>query len=292
MSADQGRQGTEMDGTRQQDIRPIDFRVSGEGSEYIKKLIIPVVIIILLLAIMAYVFVTYGSAFIITRLIASSFFIAGMMVGAVVIFVLLRVYMRLRFYYHVISYSVKATDRNLADIHAIAETAAGRLGVKAPGVYVVQNPEINAYAIGAFKKIIVINTGLIDATDSDELAFIFGHELSHVKYGWAVPVKFPGFTIPVPMLFSSQRREYTCDRGGLIACRDLNKAILILAKLALGKSLASKINVDKLYNNKKEVEEDRISRLSEVLASHPPVRDRVFQLREFYGSLLYKELVR
>jgi Zn-dependent protease with chaperone function len=266
--------------------------VSGEGSEYLKKLIIPAVIIILLLVIMAYVFVTYGSAFIITRVIASSFFIAGMMVGAVVIFVLLRLFMRLRFYYHVISYSVKATDRNLEDIHAIAVTAADRLDVKAPGVYVVQNPEINAYALGAFKKIIVINTGLIDATDNEELTFIVGHELSHVKYGWAVPVKVFGFTIPVPMLFSSQRREYTCDRGGLIACRDLNKAILVLAKLALGKSLAGKINVEKLYNNKKEVEEDRISRLSEALASHPPIRDRVFQLREFYNSPLYKELVR
>ena len=290
MSADQpDTAGKER---QRQDNRPIDFRVSGEGSEYLKKLVIPVVIIILLLAIRAYVFVTYGSAFIITRVIASSFFIVGMMVGAVVIFVLLRLYMRMRFYYHVISYSVKATERNLTDIHAIAETAAGRLGIKAPGVYVVQNPEINAYAVGAFKKIIVINTGLIDATDSDELTFIIGHELSHVKYGWAVPVKVPGLTIPVPMLFSSQRREYTCDRGGLIACRDLNKSILVLAKLALGKSLASKINVDKLYNNKKEVEEDRISRLSEALASHPPVRDRVLRLREFYNSPLYKELVR
>jgi len=266
--------------------------VSGEGSEYLKKLVIPIVIIILLLAIMAYVFVTYGSAFIITRIIASSFFIAGMMVGAVVIFALLRLYMRLRFYYHVISYSVKASERNLQDIYEIADTAAGRLGIKAPGVYVVQNPEINAYAIGTFKKIIVINTGLIDATDTEELTFIIGHELSHVKYGGSVPVKVPGFTIPVPMLFSSQRREYTCDRGGLIACRDLNKSILVLAKLALGKNLASKINIEQLYNNKKEVEDDRISRLSEALASHPPIRDRVFRLREFYNSPLYIELIR
>ncbi len=272
--------------------RPIDFRVSGEGSEYLKKLVIPAIIIILLLLIAVYVFVTYGTAFIVTRVIASSFFVAGMMVGAVVIFVLLRLYMRLRFYYHVISYSVKATDRNLADIHAIAETAASRLGIKAPGLYVVQDPEINAYALGTFKKIIVINTGLIDATDSDELMFIVGHELSHVKYGLAVPVKVLGITVPVPMLFSSQRREYTCDRGGLIACRDLNKAILVLAKLALGKNLASKINVDKLYNDKNELEADRISRLTEALASHPPIRDRVFRLREFNNSPLYQELVR
>ena len=105
MSADQpdtaGKAG------QRQDNRPIDFRVSGEGSEYLKKLVIPVVIIILLLAIGVYVFFTYGSAFVITRVIASSFFIVGMMVGAVFIFVLLRLYMKMRFYYHVISYSVR-----------------------------------------------------------------------------------------------------------------------------------------------------------------------------------------
>jgi Zn-dependent protease with chaperone function len=292
VTTDRDQRGTEGKEIRVQETRRLDYRVGGEGSEYLKKLVIPVVIIILLLAIMAYAFVTYGSAFIITRVIASSFFVAGMMVGAVIIFVLLRLYVKLRFYYHVISYSIKATERNLSEIHAIAETAAVRLGIEAPGVYVVQNPEINAYAIGMRKKIIVINTGMIDATDSDELTFIIGHELSHVKYGWTVPVKVPGFTIPVPMLFSSQRREYTCDRGGLIACRDLNKSILVLAKLALGKNLASKINVEQFYNNKKEVEEDRISRLSEALASHPPVRDRVLRLREFYNSPLYKEFIR
>lgn len=291
MNTDRDQHGKEGKEIPAQETRHPDYRVSGEGSEYLKKLIIPVVIIILLLAIIAYVFVTYGSAFVITRVVASSFFIAGMIVGAVVIMVLLRLYVRLRFYYHVISYSIKATERNLSDINAIAETAARRLGIEAPGVYVVQNPEINAYAVGMRKKIIVINTGLIDATDSDELTFIIGHELSHVKYGWVLPVKVPGFTIPVPMLFSSQRREYTCDRGGLIACRDLNKSILVLAKLALGKSLASKIDIEQFYDNKKEVEDDRISRLSEALASHPPVRDRVLRLREFYHSPLYKELI-
>lgn len=291
MSADRDRLSRKSNDIEAPRTRRPDYRVSGEGSEYLKKLIIPVVIIVLLLFITAYVYVTYGPAFIITRLIASSVFIAGMLVGAVAIFALLRLYMKLRFYYHVISYSIKATERNLPDIHAIAETAAGRLGMKAPGVYVVQNPEINAYAAGVRKKIIVINTGMIDATDSDELTFILGHELSHIKYGWAVPVKLPGITIPVPLLLSVQRREYTCDRGGLLACRDLDKSVLVLAKLALGKSLAGKIDVKRFYDNHKEVEEDRISRLSEALASHPPVRDRVFRLREFYHSPRYQELI-
>lgn len=270
----------------------IDFRVGGEGREYLKKLIIPAIIVILLLVIFANLLATYGADYFSSRLVASSFFVLGMLVGAVVLFVLLRAYMRLRFFYHVISYSVKASERNLPEIYRIARVAGVRLGVKPPGVYVVQDPEINAYALGLRKKIIVINTGLIDATDDDELTFIVGHELAHVKYGWTIPVHILGISVPVPLLFSSQKREYTCDRGGLIACRDLEKSILVLAKLALGKSLASKIDVGKFYREEKEAEEDRISRLSEALASHPPIRDRVLHLREFYNSALYQELAR
>lgn len=270
----------------------IDFRAEGEGGEYLKKLAIPAIIVLLLLVIFAYLLTAYGAEYFTARLVASSFFVLGMLIGAIILFILLRIYMRLRFFYHVISYSVKASERNMPGIHEIAKVASTRLGMEPPGVYVVQDPDINAYAIGLRRKIIVINTGLIDVTDDTELTFIIGHELSHVKYGWTIPVHIFGITLPVPLLFSSQRREYTCDRGGLIACRDLDKSILVLAKLALGKNLASKIDLAKFYKDEKEVEEDRISRLSEALASHPPIKDRVLRLREFSNSELYKKLAR
>ena len=270
----------------------VDFREKGEGREYLKKLIIPLVIVLLLAFIVAYALVEYGPEALAGRLIASAYLAFGMIVGAVAVFVLLRAFVRMRFYFHVISFSIKASRHNLPEIYGVAEAAAGRLGMRAPGVYVVQDPAINAYALGLRRKIIVINTGLIDATDRDELTFIVGHELTHVKYGWAIPVRLAGITIPVPMLLSSRHREYTCDRGGLIACRDLDKSVLALATLALGKGLAGKIDVGRLYTSKEEVEADRISRLSEALATHPPIRDRVLHLREFYHSALYQELTR
>ena len=268
----------------------IDFRVEGEGREYMKKLIIPVIIVLLLAIIAAYALATYGVGFFVSWLFTSAYFILGMIAGAVILFILLRAYFGWRFYYHVIARNVKVSERNLPWIFEIAKAAAQRLDVRPPGVFIVQDPEINAYALGLRRKIIVINTGLIDATDRDELAFIVGHELTHVKYGWTVPVRILGITVPVPLLFSSQQREYTCDRGGLIACRDLDRSVLALAKLALGRRLADEIDVARFYTDKKEVEEDRISRLSEALASHPPIRDRVLHLREFYHSELYKKL--
>lgn len=270
----------------------IDFRAEGEAGEYFKKLAFPAIIVILLILLLGYAGWTYGFRFFIPRLMASSFFIAGMLIGAMLQLILLILFTRWRFYNHVLSRSMKANDKTLPEINRIATEAANRLAMRSPGVYVVQDPQINAYALGLRNKIIVLNTGLIDVASDDELTFIIGHELAHVKYGWSVPVKVLGITIPLPLLLSSQHREYTCDRGGLIACRNLNAAILVLAKLALGKRLADKVDIDHMYKDKEEVERDRMSKVSEFVATHPPIKNRVYQLRQFYESDLYRKLTR
>lgn len=271
-------------------VGKIDFRVDGETREYLKKLGVPILMVMLLIILLGYAAQSYGLSFFIPRLVASSFFIAGMLIGAVLQLILLILFTRWRFYNHVLSRSIKAGEKTLPEINRIATKAAERLAMQPPGVYVVQDPQINAYALGIFNKIIVLNTGLIDVASDEELAFIIGHELSHVKYGWSVPVKVLGITIPMPLILSSQRREYTCDRGGLIACRSLNASILVLAKLALGKRLADLTDIDHMYRDKEEVERDRVSKLSEFIATHPPIKNRVYQLRQFYDSDLYRKL--
>lgn len=271
--------------------KKVDFRADGEAAEYLKKLAIPIVIILLLGFILGYATWTYGLTFFIPRLMASSFFIAGMLIGAVLQLILLILFTRWRFYNHVISRSMRVGEKTLPEIYTILSRAAERLDMHLPGVYVVQDPQINAYALGLRKKIIVLNTGLIDVVTDDELTFIIGHELAHVKYGWSVPIKVMGVSVPVPLLLSSQRREYTCDRGGLISNRNLNASILVLAKLALGKRLADTVDIDHIYKDEEEVQRDRISRLSEFIATHPPIKDRVYRLRQFYESERYRRLI-
>ncbi|CAJ37545.1 M48 family metallopeptidase [Methanocella arvoryzae] len=272
--------------------RQIDFRAEGEVGEYFKKLVFPAIIVLLLILLLGYAGWTYGFRFLIPRLMASSFFIAGMLIGAVLQLILLIIFTRWRFYNHVLSRSIRANEKTLQEIDRIAREAADRLAMRPPGVYVVQDPQINAYALGFRRKVIVLNTGLIDVTSDDELKFIIGHELAHVKYGWSVPVKIFGLTIKLPLLLSSQHREYTCDRGGLIACRNLNAAILVLARLALGKRLADKVDIESMYKDKDEVERDRMSKISEFIATHPPIKNRVYQLRQFHESELYHKLIR
>lgn len=271
--------------------REVEFRVRGETSEYFSKLLIPGIIVSLLALLLAYAVSVSSLDFVIPRFVASSFFIMGMAIGAIIELIILRLYTRWRFFNHVISRSLKVSEKTLPAIHRFSELTADRIGILPPGVFVVQDPQINAYAMGVLRRIIVLNTGLIEVAGEDELKFILGHEMSHIKYGWSVPVRVAGIRLKVPLLFSSRRREYTCDRGGLIACGNINASILVLVKLATGKSLAEKIDVERIYRTEEDVQQDRVSKLSEFIASHPPIKNRIVELRRFHDSEEYRQIV-
>ena len=50
-----------------------------------------------------------------------------------------------------------------------------------PDLYLQWDYDINACTIGAKKPIVVINSGLIDLCDENEMLFVLGHELGHIK---------------------------------------------------------------------------------------------------------------
>ncbi len=55
-----------------------------------------------------------------------------------------------------------------------------------PELYVRQDPTPNAMALGSDHPFIVLNTGLIDLLDDEELRFVIGHEVGHILSGHAV----------------------------------------------------------------------------------------------------------
>ena len=50
----------------------------------------------------------------------------------------------------------------------------------------MSNPVLDAMTIGMDKPIIVLNSGLVDLLDEDELRFVVAHELGHAMSGHAV----------------------------------------------------------------------------------------------------------
>ena len=197
---------------------------------------------------------------------------------------------------------VRISEKQMADIHRSISEAGENICFSPPEVYLVQSRELNAYALGMFgKDAIILNSETIDAMEDKELQFIIGHELTHIKCGhtfWKIiGTKNPVFRfwvlrmiLPLFMKWWSRQAEFTADRGGLLACRDLDAAVAALAKLTVGKKLFERLDVNELVGQISLTESDHMSKLSGSMQSHPDIAQRIQKLIEFARSEEYREL--
>src|SRR5262244_243728 len=67
-------------------------------------------------------------------------------------------------------------------VHLVGELA-GRAGLPMPRVYLMDNPQPNAFATGRNPEhsAVAVTTGLLNALDREEVAGVLAHELAHVK---------------------------------------------------------------------------------------------------------------
>jgi heat shock protein HtpX len=81
-------------------------------------------------------------------------------------------------------YGAKPVDRASAPrFYAIIEQLAQRAGLPMPRVYIIENPQPNAFATGRNPEhaAVAATTGLLDMLDEREIAGVMAHELAHVK---------------------------------------------------------------------------------------------------------------
>ncbi|MCO5974751.1 M48 family metallopeptidase [Actinoallomurus soli] len=154
--------------------------------------------------------------------------------------------------------TVRAGERQYRHIHDIVRDSAYILDLpKVPEVYVTQDPAPNAMTIGVDNPFIVLNTGLIDLLDDEELRFVIGHEVGHVLSGHAVyrtmamiltnlgariawlPLGNIAIAAILMGLNEWQRKsELSADRAGLLAGQDVEAGKRALMKLAGGARLS------------------------------------------------------
>jgi Zn-dependent protease with chaperone function len=85
-----------------------------------------------------------------------------------------------------------------------------------------------------------------------------------------------------------RRAEITCDRAGLLCCKDVDVARRALAKLALGSSkLHEEFNVE-AFAEQYEEGKGGAGRYAELTASHPWISKRLLALKAFSESELYR----
>jgi Zn-dependent protease with chaperone function len=200
--------------------------------------------------------------------------------------------------------AVKVQMNQLPEIYLAAQTAANRLAMPMPDVFVMQSPVINAFATGFLgrKKTVVLHSALVEAMSWDELVYIIGHEFAHIKChhtSFIVLTNSVENIVKIPVLSQvlgfifllwSRKCEYTCDRGGLLANQNIDAAITALAKLTIGKDLFDKLDLNALIRQKTDIERDGISKLSEIFETHPYTIYRIHALEAFQRSSQYHRL--
>lgn len=187
--------------------------------------------------------------------------------------------------------SVKASERQFPHIYALVRDGSYILDLpEVPDVFVTQNPEVNAMALGKDHPFIVVTTGLVNLHDAEELRFVIGHELGHILSGHAVyrtmllwliqlasrvawmPIGAIGLRAIIWGLEEWFRKsELSCDRAGLLACQDADAAKRALMKLAGGPYL-SELNPDAFREQAREYD------------AVPDLRDSVLKLLQLQGN--------
>ncbi len=81
-------------------------------------------------------------------------------------------------------YGAREVDaRSAPALYGIVEQLAHRAGLPMPRVYVIENPQPNAFATGRNPQnaAVAATTGLLKMLSHDEIAGVMAHELAHVK---------------------------------------------------------------------------------------------------------------
>lgn len=148
--------------------------------------------------------------------------------------------------------NVRVTRENMPYLYECVETACRILNVeKIPEIYVKEDPYINAFTTGAGNPILVFHNSILHRLTHEELMFIIGHEIGHIK-SEHLQYKLVGDLLiqlgtsfldstMVGNLISAglslafyeweRRAEFTADHAGLLVCQDLHAAITALCKL-------------------------------------------------------------
>lgn len=159
------------------------------------------------------------------------------------------------YYLDNIASNVRVTAKMFPRLHRNLTWACKILDVAEPELYVTVNPVPNAFTYGHTKPFVTLTSGLVDMLDEEELFFVIGHEVGHIKAGHvlygtmarniAAVIELIGqATLGIGALLGQglvyallewfRSAELTADRAGLLCVQDVDPAIRAFMKLAGG----------------------------------------------------------
>lgn len=212
----------------------------------------------------------------------------------------------------------RITEKTNPRIYNLYKLAMSRLDIQEEyPLYVELNYDFQAYAYGAKYHYIVLSSSIVSTLTDEELLFVIGHELGHIK---SEHVVYQGLADTINSLVAGmgtvaaavsvgvhysllewiRNAEYTCDRAGMIAAGSPEAAYKFIIRL-LGKSGENPyINFDvnevlKQAADFKDASSDLIGKILYVTytanQNHPWSILRLKQLKDWYDSGEYDRLV-
>jgi Zn-dependent protease with chaperone function len=211
--------------------------------------------------------------------------------------------------------AIRVDERQFPVLHRALQDAAGILDAEpVPELFVMGDPSFNAWCIGMDKPFILLNSGLVDLMDEDELRWVLAHELGHAMSGHAIyrtildrllmltrslgaiPIAGLGARVILAGLMEWQRKsELSADRAGLLATQDPAAAYRALMKLASGGHLED-LDQTSFFEQGAEYDDtdlrDSVLKIQLVEGrSHPMPVSRASELRKWVDSGAYTSIL-
>ncbi len=208
--------------------------------------------------------------------------------------------------------SVRLGEDQLPEVWTAHARAYATLDMEpVPDLYLTQFPIANALTIGAGRPIVVIQSGLVQLLDGEQLRAVFAHEAGHVLsdhvlYRTALVIlmrlgSIPGIPVPLFPLRAAlmewfRSAELSCDRAAALVTRDPLVVCRTLMVIAAG-AQAEHLDLDVFMRQGAEYREkgsglERISRLMlDLNLLHPMTVRRVHELMEWVRSGDYDRIV-
>ncbi len=221
--------------------------------------------------------------------------------------------------------NIKAGTRQYSTLYGIFRECVRDLDITTvPAVYVNQNPQVNAYALGHENPYIVINTGLLELLNETEIRTILAHELGHIKCNHTILIQMAiwvmgaasmlgeltlglGNLISTGLIFTfyewRRKAELSADRGALLVMDDLDAIMQTMMKLAGGSNkYLHECNLEDFINQAndyQQLDEDSLNSLYKFLIynggtgsflTHPFPVERLHYIKAWSSSAEYSEI--
>ncbi|WP_308163490.1 M48 family metallopeptidase [Nocardia alni] len=212
--------------------------------------------------------------------------------------------------------AVRVDERQFKTLHELRADAVRILDASVtPEMFVLQDPDANAFTIGMDTPFVVLTTGLIELMDVEELRFVVGHELGHAlsghavyrtmlmhllnfaaSFGWMPVGGWAVRAIVAALMEWSRKSELSGDRAGLLCGQDVEASVRVHMKLAGGAMVSEMSHAAFLeqaddYDRTGDLRDGVLKLLNLELQTHPFSVLRAAELRRWITSGDYDRIL-